>query len=558
MRKIKSYLKKTLSAGVLSAFLLGGSLSYGENLEEKISKPKISINLNYKHEDAQKGIDYYVSNSRFFQSYPYEFLWTNIPQLTYSEKKQVENIMKDIKYDNINSYQELVEKTEDLSESQKFVLLSAIGGILRDFNYENSNEKVSSQDTFFEKLQDSLESSEQNGLGVCRQISSHLEQLANDIGIKSTAVTGFGTTTGHVYVISKTEHGNSIVDYSKILTTNTKNIEKTLEAYQKYQGTMVFQHLFFEDAEFKYELITKDGRHFLDFVEYDKSSETLKNYLISENELISPKLSIDLDLETYLKSFKFNYKGFFVKVGEIEGNSSSPLDKMDLIQLGLGGKFSILNAYIIPDISLIKGKIYQDRKIDDDELLGVQGNLIFATNNKRLNFGSRFGMNTSFLRPSNFPIFFDYVFEVGTSYKIPVKNIDIQPYAFMQYFPFIEDIGSGDVKPTPEEITIGNIFDVKVSKNINFSLDPHYTWRIWEDEFGLAAGFGNGNIKASAKGYFTKSKYDFNPDKIGFKTELKARLKNLNLKAGYEGKRTDYDGEKEWNNSLSASVNIKY
>ena len=100
-------------------------------LEQKASKPKISINFNYKTESEQKFIDYQISKTKLWTSSQYP-LWreSDIPELSQIEKQEVKNIMRDIKDQNINSYQELVEASKNFSENQKLDLTSTLKAFL--------------------------------------------------------------------------------------------------------------------------------------------------------------------------------------------------------------------------------------------------------------------------------------------------------------------------------------------------------------------------------------------------------------------------------------------
>lgn len=576
-KNLKRIRRNAFLLGTVIPFILGAKTKTEElkhpiieqTLEQKISQEtksstnKINIIFDYKIGNEQKDVDYLTSKTAFIQNNGYLWRESNIPELSIAEGIQVENIMNDIKNKNINSYQELVEISKNFSENQKLVLLSAIGNSLNIGSYDVKlrRSEVVSQDIFFSKLQNFLESGNQDGLGDCKAISYYLEQLANDTGVKvKVAVsTGIVEGDGHSYTVLKTKDGSAIVDSYNILITNTKNIEKTLEAYQKYQGTTTFQHLFFEDTKFKYRLITKDGRNFLNFLGYDESSEQLKNVLINHDSKDYLRDSrIVIDFGKYLSSLEFNYKDFFAKVGEIRGSLSSPMDKMTLFQTSYDRKFLISDIINInPDISLMYGKISQDAKIND-ELLGITGNLIVDTNNEKgLNLSSRISGN-AFTPTMEFAIFHDVLFGIGVSYKIPIKNMSIEPYAIMQYGLFPENLDTYNFRPIFSEFNSGIIFDINVSDNIDISLNPYYTWRIWENGFGNKVEFGNRNVKANIEGYITKSKYDFNPDKRGLKIGLEANLKNFGLEGGYERKETNYDGEKEKDNSLNASINIKY
>jgi len=467
----------------------------------------------------------------------------------------------------INSYDELTERANNLSENQKLVLLSKIGRELGFSNYDirDVSVEIASQDIFFDKLQDSLQSGESNSLGVCRQIHSHIEQLANDLGIEAAAVSGISRSgTGHMYTILKTEDGNAIVDYGSLLITNTKNIEKTLQIYQKNAGSIAFQHLFFEGPDFKYKLITKDGRDFLDFIEYDESSAPLKNALIGD---INPKadLTIDLNLSSYLTSVGVNLEGLFIKGGEIRGKNSSPMEKMGLLQMGFRREFSIPNIIKInPDISLIYGNFSQDKKVANSEIIGLEGDLVIATNNEEgLNLSSRIAGGIFPSRPVGsigtplHTLFYDFAMGAGLSYKIPINNIGIEPYVTSQFTLYPIDLGTYQYGLRLSELGVGTVFDIK-SKNINFSIEPYYLKRIWEQEFGGKAKFEIDNFGINAGGYMTKSDYEFCPDKHGFNIGADLNSKNLRLGVNYGIEGTDYDSEVENKSSFKIQADVKF
>ena len=539
-------------------------------LREGISKPKIDINFNYKTESKQKVIDYKMSETTLWTGWGYP-LWreSDTPKLSEIEKQEVKDILKDIKNEEINSYQELVEAGKNLLlQNQKLDLLATIGGSLGKFNYENSNMKVTSQEEFFDKFQDSLESGKKNGLGNCRHIHSYIEQLANDLGIKSAAVSGISENgLGHIYDILKVEDGTAIIDYSNLLIMPTKNIEKALQIYQKNMGTIVFEHSFFEDTEFKYRLITKDGKNLRDFMEYDSSSESLKNALIEE---ITPQanLVINFNIEDFLTSVEGNLFGFFLKAGEIRGDSDSPLEKITLIQAGFKRNFSTPKIIDIKsDVSLIEGNISQDTKFKDNKILGIKGNLILSTNNKKgFNFSSRIAGNTFissliFGYTKNFlssGVFSDFILGGGVSYKIPIKDINVKPYATSQFALFPEDIGTYKYMPKLSELTAGTVFNFKIPDKFSLSLEPYYLKRIWEQKFGGKIELENKHIGINAEGYITKSNYEFCPDKYGFDIGSYLNLKNLTFKVKYKIDNVNYDGEIENQQALDIGTSIKF
>lgn len=544
-------IKNILLPATIFAFLLGGNLAEAEEikqkpaiertLEQKTSRPKVEINFNYKTESEQKPLDYSASKTSFYSI----------------EGTPVEKIIDNIGNNDINSYQELLDESQNLSESQKLTLASAIGNLLNTFNYDSNlqNIEVMSQDDFFYNLQNYLP------VGVCKHLATHIERFLNDIGIKSAAVSGIsGNGIGHVYDISKIENGMAIVDSYNILKTNTKNIEKTIEAYQKDKGITTFEHLFFEDAEFKYRLITKDGRKFLDFIEYNESSEPLKKALIDQ---VDPKtdLTITFNLEDYLKSFEANIKGFFAKIGEIRGNISSPLEKLTLSQIGFKRNFSILDAVNInPNLNFVYGNLSQDKKLENNRIIGINGDLIVATNNKKgFNLSSRIAGN-AFSRNLSFDniIFSDFVIGGGISYKLPIKNISIEPYVASQFTFFPKDIGTYNFALKPAELTGGIIFDIKSNNEKNISIDSYYLWRIWEQELGASMKIKGKYLGFEVGEYMTKSTYDFCPAKFGFNVGLTMDMKKLLINLNYSIDEINYDGEKENQSSLEVQAGLKF
>ena len=483
-------------------------LAIERTLEEEISKPKIEINFNYKIESEQKGADY--------------------------SELSTTNLTCPINIINISSYQELITQSTSLLEREKLILASKISSLLGyDLNLQDI--EVMSQDDFFYNLQNFLP------VGVCRHIATHAERYLNDIGIKSAAVSGKSNRVGHVYDISKIENGTAIIDYNIIFIVDTKNIEKTLEAYQKYKRNTTFQHLFFEDAEFKYRLITKDGKNFLDFIEYDESQEPLKNALIQDFKS-EPYFKANISLEDFLTSAEFNLFGLFLKAGEIRGNSNSALEKLTLFQTGFKRNFSFFNNKIIinPDLSFIFGQIFQNA-LDNPKILGINGNLIFATNREKgFNLSSRIAGNL--LSAKNSSLFYDAIFGTGISYRIPIKNINIEPYVTSQFAFFPKDIGTYAYRPKLSELTGGTNIDIKFN-NVNLSIDPYYLWRIGEQGFGGSIKFEGKNLGIKAEGDATWSNYEFNPDKINLKIGPYLNLGKLHIGMDYELERTNYDKE---------------
>ena len=526
--------------------------------EKEFSKPKRELAVNYKTESEQEAVDYSSSLTWFNPYWQHLLRFPNsaIPELTQTENEQVHNLLN-----NIASYQELIDGSKNFSESQKLVLASVIGDSMK-YDINLMYNEVMSQEESFENFQNEI------AVGTCGHIHTHVERFLNDLGIKSAAVTGLsGNGVEHAYDISKTEKGTAILDYNSILTTNTKNIEKTLDAYQKNKGITAFQHVFFEDAEFEYNLITQDGRNFLDFIEYDESSEPLKNTLLQdfEPETIA---RMTLNLEDSLTFFEANLMGLFLKIGKTEGNASSPLEKAVLSQIGFKRKFLIPEIYnkylnfifgnkiIDVNVGVVNGEILQDKKINDNQVFGWGGNLIFSTNKQNgLNISSRIGRNI--FRTKDALLFYDSVLGAGISYRFPIKNIAIEPYVTSQISTFLEDLGTQESAIKPSELVGGAVFDMKFN-NSTFSIEPYYIKRIWEQGFGGKARFEAKKFGITSEGSILKSDYGFCPDKYKISVGSDLTLKNFTIRADYQIEGTNYDGEKEHQNSININGSIKF
>jgi hypothetical protein len=549
-------MKKSLLAALLFPLCLLGKPAIAQEIQKP--EPKISISVDYSTGiQEEKGAE--GQNSwAFFDRYGNNLYNSdNSPELNPSEKTQIEDTITDVKYGNIDSYSELVESSKSFSENQKVVLLAALANSLYAGSYDDSlpMNEVFSQDTFFEQLQNYLATGNDSSLGVCRHIASHIEQLSNDIGLRANAVTGRYGESGHVYVIIKTEDGTGIVDGAFITISNTKNIEKMLEIYQKDADTTEFEHLFFEDSKLKYRLVTKDGKNLLDFIGCDESLNTLKKSLTAREDF-NPKISLVLAKNDYSMSGKLNLFGLFAKIGQIKGNSSSPTKEMNLIQAGLEGKFSLPSVDITPSLSVVYGDIVQQERTDKGAI-GASGSLIVNTKNEEgFNLSSRAAGKIFYVK--NSVLFGDMSLELGASYKIPMGKISLTPYVLTQGGLWPTDLGTYNLAPTFNEVNAGAILNFSPSSNTGVSIDPHYAYRNYEHEIGINAKLETKNIGADVGAYVTKSVYDFAPDRLGIDIGLSTSFENLGIRFSYKNEMQNYDGEISDNSSISLQGNIKF
>lgn len=560
-------MKKSLAALLLVPFLMLGKPAAAQ---ETAKKQPIEITVTYEAGNQKNAIIYGQSSYFYSQGALYNMGKNPLFNLTDSEKKGIAGIISGIEFNSIDSYKSLVESSKNLSGNQKLALLASISDLLYNGTYDHDlpNHEVYSQDVFFRDLQNFLDTEEDQNLGVCRHIATHIERLARDLGLTAASVTGYNGA-GHAYDIIKTEDGKTaIVDGGNIIEADTKNIEKILESYQRNNNSIIFDHYFFEDSKLKYHLLTENGKNFLDFIGYDETINSLKDTLFSR-DIHNPLINLIFNKTDSEVSGEAGFSGIFAKLGKFYGNSFLPLEEL-LFQTGYKNKFLISSLYLNPEISFVYG-IPSNAYSDNKPILGATASLTASINNKNgINLAARLSGNDfmidklngnllNLFKSTNWSqiILYDAQFQLGTSYKIPIKNFTMQPYIISKFNLFPVDIGTYSYSPVLSEINGGIALSADI-KNISVLLDPHYAWRPWEQEFGANAEIKTKNIGLNFGGYLTKSDYAFCPDKYGIEAGISANLDNLGIKLSYKNEAQNYDGETTNNPSFSVQGKLRF
>lgn len=524
---------------------------------------KNKIEFNYKKEGLLKKIDYVKYNS-FFNKF--NCLYSNYP-----DKKGLEDIMINIKDNKIDSYNNLIQIAKNLPEIQKILLGNIIVNSIYGYNYDSDlNNKQLSQEDFFNRFRYSLITGKENGIGGCRHISNFNEKFLEDIGIQTDSV----DNPYHTYNISKTSNGIVISDqdYGKkgfVFLTNSKNVKKTLELCDKeMEKTIAFKHYFYDKNKFKYEFETEDGKHFFDFIGYDNSTKPVKESLEYERDNEN-NLEMIIDHSNFVNSAYLSYQGFFIKGGEIKGSQFSPMDKTDMGQIGFRKNVFVSNFLKLKtDISFTYGRVYSSEKKINlityfNTLKGGNIGLILATNKKEglnLSGGINGGIYIPKIDPEGDPIILagDLKIDEGVSYNIKMKKIKIKPYFLTQERIFKKESDIQNFGLKISEISGGAILSYKILNDINFSIDPHYTKRIWEQEFGLNTKIENRNFALTFGGYKTKSNYSFCPDKEGYLAGGEINLRNIEVGVDFKREIENYDREKEKKDSINFRAGLKF
>jgi hypothetical protein len=502
--------------------------------------------------------------------------------LTSKETNEINNIIQKIRHKNISSYYQLFQETANFSEIQKLVLATDFTSALAYYGYSSLNWKgTRTRDEIFSAIRDAF-SGKDTDFGVCAQIAGVAEKYLNDNKIRSATV----GVTGHAINISRIQNGTAIINYEDLFLSDSKNIEKALLNYQKDSGNLTLEYRLFENGKFKYKFLSEDGKRTLNFIGYDGSLKSFKENLLGS---VSKEkgFKIQGDFETYINSLKLGYNGFFIKAGEITGDKNSPLEKIDLIQVGfknnfISHAFKYINDLVLGlDASLILGKMNKDRKDLLDEMVGntnrkkndsLEGMILkldLATRNKK-GFNSTLGVHSNLLLTtqktpiSGWPhqeteLTYDLALNAGASYKFVTSVIDIEPYSMIK-LSYRPQLNSGyDTDSRPEEVSAGINFNIKSSDKDHMTIDPYFIQRPWEREYGINLALKKDFFKLILSGYKTTSTYKpFCPDKIGGKATLAVKYENIEEETGFEIEQTNYNREKDTKYSWKAGFTIKF
>jgi hypothetical protein len=429
--------------------------------------------------------------------------------------------------DNANSPLQIpLDDIKNLTDNQKLVFLSLLSNQINGFAYD--------KDT-----------------NCCRHIATNIERISNNIGLPAAVVSGImKNREGHAYNIIKTEEGVSIVDSYLILSSESKNVEKVLEAYQKEMGYPMFKQEFYKDSKFHYALTTKDGRNFLDFIGYDPSLDVIKDSLQNRK-----KYEADFKFEGNVKdnffSFLASFFGTYVKGGKIKENLSEREILMG--QVGINPKIIIPNILsIVPEVSFVYGKM--ENSYFASLPLGIT---VSTENAKGINLSARVsGMAVNI--PKQATLYANLSADLGASYSFNLGNAKLEPYILSQFSGLIEDIKEGEKtrKLRFSELEAGLKISLPI-KHGNIIFEPHYSKRIWEDEVGAKLRIGTGTINGNLEASVSKSGYEFCPDKLNIKSGIDLSINNITIGAGYKAEGTNYEGEKELNSSFYLNGKIK-
>ncbi len=525
--KNKNFLKKTALVGLLSVIsLINPSFTYSEDRLKNVNKK-----IEYSQPTFRKeGGEFVIRTKGNFETDSKTINYSSEkPILSSLENEQITNIEKQIYNKEGISSLNFEELTKDFSDKQKTVLL----GDLMSFLYG-----------------DHL-----NYVYDCRHISKDIEKLFKQIGLESSVVSGVNEEKiNHSFVLSKKEDGLSLLDQKYLLETDSKNVEKVLEAYQKEQGINPFRHSFWENGNLKYSFLTKDGKRFLDFLEYDHSlNSSLEN-------LINPKYSPNefaLDLETgnYTNSAKIS-NPFFLKLGMIKGEKNSALDNSLALQFGFRKKFLFRDLF---GIDLDLNSFYSENSYQEGlgKIYGGIFNSSIFTDRQGVNLNLR-GKITKFFGGENFEAFHDYSIEPGISYKINTENSSIKPYLISRF----------EMAPVKLTDYKGNLILDEILGGVNFSskiedldilTNLYSSYKPYEKGAGANLDLRYKNFGLNLAGSFSKSNYIFCPDKSNLGMGISTKFgDNLEIGTNYETNSTNYDGEKDNQSSFSLSGKLSF
>ncbi|MDE1848738.1 MAG: hypothetical protein KGH55_01765 [Nanoarchaeota archaeon] len=543
-------LRKIALTAALVAALGTGKLIAQEN--PSYPPVKTEQTLLIKNETGSRGISFidYLYQS---DSYP----------------PSVQEILGDLKDNSIMSYQQLVDQTKKTTTNNQLMFLSAVSDLLYKYSYNPLSISNPSTSDLFKVLQEDVKTTfTASPLGTCRQISSAVQQFAEDLGYKSAVVTILNGLNGnHADNLISTPDGIAIINSSQLSITKTNNVEEAMRMYQKSINSVLFQTWMYRDNKLESMLIFPEGQGFIDFLGYDPSIRSLERELLgAERHQSSVRLNIGTEENSI--SAESILGVINTKIGLVLFPYYNK--QMFIVQGGLGKDFRLDSLDIYSKISAFTGDV--SGQPQGGNVIGFQGRVGINTKNEEgINAALSMGGNDSFINsifnplpgtPPWWSIFNDFNISGGLTYKIPfisqkISGI-ISPYGIVQYFLAPKDLGTFSYIPQLEELRGGLKTNAKTQGGIIFEVNPFYFWRMDEYGGGIKIGSNDQRLDIKMDLRASKSTYEFNPNKYGM--DIGVSFKTGKWKVGVNGTTEveDYSGKLYPKISINASGSLEF
>jgi len=552
------------------------------------NEPKISIVYNHGYKEQKKS-----SHERFKSCINDPSLY-NTPQyniisdmeISEKEKNEVQKI-----FANFNPlYSEVIKSTQNFDEEQKLLAQNVFESLIYQFFYSNEI-KIRSQQEVNSALYDFLKYGTTSNLGNCGPISIYGEKFGEDMGLKEDVVSG----VTHFYNIVDTKKGIAIIDGGELVRLKDNyDVEKILSIYQKIRGKTAFHQNIFDKGKFTDEIITENGKRFLEGAGNKNAKNSLEKTILNPYEK-PDNVKIEINNTNYLKSASMNLEGVFVRGCKIKGESA--MENMNFLQFGFDRNF-LFKDMLETDINVnyIEGDILELRKADNSpeeyehkEFIarGYMIDLGLAYSNKygkiaaRESFIHLFGRQgykeniseydeeTKTIIPKfrkvDVELLYKNEFGFAASGNVgtPINNLIFKPYLISEFGIYPKDYTRKEDKAYLQQYGGGLSTELKISP-IKIEINPYYFEKMNEREYGAKGNIElgiNGN-KFGIEGNFSniKSDYIFNLNKRIWGAGLNAQIKGWNIGFEYENeKKSDiYNrwNETEHNFNLNASYSF--
>ncbi len=400
----------------------------------------------------------------------------------------------------INSYDKLLEEVSGYPEGQKMKFLGALGDVLgeKGYSFDSLYDPVVSQEKFFYGIE-RMTSGENVDMGVCIQLNSYISNLAEDLGLNSAVLSSVDETgTAHALTIVETDKSITLLDYGNRMVINTENLEDAFRAYSDHTGRTSLEHLFFEDGDFKYRMITREGKEYLDLIGHDPTTRTLENMLVSKDTVTESS-----DDEGYINTIRLASDGLFAQFGD------SRIQNMegDLIRFGYE-RDGAIGPFMVSGKGALLAVM---REGGNNNLYGLDWGISAHTDTDGLNAGSRIsgqylGNETELDQvPFSRVLISPLDVEAGVSYSHSGDILDISPYVAAQW-------SSSNRADNRQEMGLSeSSVGMRLGNDI-FSIDGSYRSRPGEHELSINGSIDAGDLDINAGVNINRPNYRFAPN----------------------------------------------
>lgn len=223
-----------------------------------------------------------------------------------------------------------------VTAQQREDVLAYTAGVLRELY--GFSPKLSEEEMFQRLAVQHTSPGTMPSVGRCGPIHNYLRELAKDSGVSSPV--NFSTlqndSNGHIALAYHGENGWNIQDYAEVISTKTFDLITALEIKSWYETHVLWQsHVY--DGKYLFSLRTRDGEILERLIDKVQDYRDWAEKITHRKGVYGDAIHVRAD--TFERSIRGavsieDFSSAYIKLGEMQGNFISPLNKSPFAQIG--------------------------------------------------------------------------------------------------------------------------------------------------------------------------------------------------------------------------------